>query len=147
MKVHDIRPREDNTMFVIADIDAMAEEKKLSIEDRIRIKRSFEVAGLLDASPNVVLKAAPVQASKGAADLIFAELELIPQRDLHQPVERSHDPARRCNHAVHANEGNYWLGGISDFLKRDPARTVVVLVQCASLALAAAPLSPLVALN
>jgi hypothetical protein len=80
MKVHGIKPREDGTMFLISEIDAMAKEKNLSAIDSITIKRAFEVAGLLDTTDTIVKASAPAKPSTAAADLIFAELEIPPQR-------------------------------------------------------------------
>jgi hypothetical protein len=76
MHKHNIRPREDGMMFLPGDISAMA----LSPEDKIAVKVAFEKAGLLDVSNTTVRASAPVRASKEAADLIFSELELVPQK-------------------------------------------------------------------
>jgi hypothetical protein len=53
-------------------IDAVAKEKKLSVVQSMHIKRAFEVAGVLDASNNVVTPRHP-QSQPAAADRMLAE--------------------------------------------------------------------------
>jgi hypothetical protein len=75
LKQHGVALPQDNKMFVPGDIAAM----KISPEQKIELKVALEKAGLLDMG-TVVVKASAPKANREAADLIFAELEIPPQK-------------------------------------------------------------------
>jgi hypothetical protein len=76
MKRHNIKLPADNKMFLPGDISAMA----ISPEVKIELKVALEKAGLLDTTDTIVKASAPTKPNTAAAELIFAELEIAPQK-------------------------------------------------------------------
>jgi hypothetical protein len=80
LRKHGIALRSDNTMFTVADIDAAAAERNLSVSDRLHLKRSLEVAGLLDLEGTTVSKPPMSKPAPGVVANICASLDIDPPR-------------------------------------------------------------------
>jgi hypothetical protein len=77
LKQHKIPLHPDREMFTVGDIDVAAAERNLSVSDRLHLKRSLEVAGLLDTRNTIVVKPVAPKPDPSIVRSIFAsELEL-----------------------------------------------------------------------